>query len=119
MRNTNGKGKTKTRKLQKCNGRFIAHNEVQWVYAETLENDESIAEIKCNVKLQGCELGDNYSTDFVCTQTNGELLVVETIEKKHLFKPLSCKQLDASRNYWMRRGVSDFRLVIGGRDEEE
>ena len=40
-----------TRALAKCNKRFIAYNEVQWAYAEVLEKDDEIAEIKCNVKL--------------------------------------------------------------------
>ena len=51
MRNTKTKGKTMTKALSKCHKRFIAHNEVQWAYADILEGNEDINEIKCNVKL--------------------------------------------------------------------
>lgn len=119
MRNTNTKGKTMTRALAKCNKSFIAYNEVQWAYAEVLENDDDIAEIKCNVKLLGFELGDNYSTDFVCSKKSGELLIVETVLKKHLLKPMNCRLLDGSRRYWMGRGVTDFRLVVGDKNDEK
>lgn len=119
MRNTNTKGKTMTRSLTKCNKRFIAYNEVQWAYAEVLEKDDDIAEIKCNVKLLGFELGDNYSTDFVCSKNNGELLIVETVPKKHLLKPMNCRLLDCSHRYWMNRGATDFRLVVGDKNEEK
>ena len=37
MRNTKTKGKTMTKALSKCHKRFIAHNEVQWAYADILE----------------------------------------------------------------------------------
>ena len=39
--------------------------------------------------------------------------VVECIEKEKLLKPLTCKMLDCSRNYWLSKGVNDWRLVIG------
>ena len=118
MRNTKTKGKTMTKALSKCHKRFIAHNEVQWAYADILEGNEDINEIKCNVKLLGCELGENYSSDFVCTKSNGELLVVETVFKKHLLKPLNLKLLEESRKYWLARGVQDWRLVVGDKNEK-
>lgn len=39
MRNTKTKGKTMTKALSKCHKRFIAHNEVQWAYADILEGN--------------------------------------------------------------------------------
>ena len=83
------------------------------------EIDDDIAEIKCNVKLLGFELGDNYSTDFVCSKKNGELLIVETVLKKHLLKPMNCRLLDGSRRYWMGRGATDFRLAVGDKNDEK
>ena len=42
-------------------------------------------------------------------------MVREYVFRKFLMKPLTVKLLDASREYWLRHGVSDWGLVI---DEE-
>lgn len=39
-------------------------------------------------------------------------MVRECVERKYLMKPLTVKLLDASREYWERRGVTDWGLVI-------
>jgi hypothetical protein len=36
--------------------------------------------------------------------------------RKHLTKPMTVNLLDASREYWLRHGVSDWGIVI---DEEK
>ena len=113
MRNTHTKCKTMTRTLNKCDKRFIAYNDVQWKYADVLEQNEEIVEIMCNVKLKGLEIGENYTSDFVCVKDNKELVVIETCYKKNLLKPLTCKMLDASREYWIKQGVKEFILVVG------
>lgn len=64
--------------------------------------------------MEGLTLGD-YTTDFVCKKTNGDLLVRECVLRKHLSKPLTVKQLDESRKFWMQHGVKDWGIVI---DEE-
>lgn len=61
--------------------------------------------------LTGLEIGE-YSSDFVCEKQNGELMVRECVERKFLMKPLTVKLLDASREYWTKRGVTDWGLVI-------
>ena len=60
------------------------------------------------LRVQGTE----YTTDFVCTKTNQELRVRECVNKSHLTKPLTIKMLDISKEYWTKRGVTDWGLVI-------
>lgn len=81
MRNSKTNSKTMKKALNKCK-RFIAYNEVQWAYADTLATNEDIVEIQCNVKLNGFPLGDTFSSDFVCVKKDRTLLVIETIKKK-------------------------------------
>jgi hypothetical protein len=59
--------------------------------------------------------GEEYTTDFVCVKTDQELMVRECISRRLLTKPMTVKLLDQSREYWLRRGVSDWGIVI---DEE-
>ena len=65
--------------------------------------------------LAGLDIGE-YTSDFVCVKSDNDLMVRECVFRKYLMKPLTVKLLDASREYWLRRGVSDWGLVI---DEEE
>ena len=53
-----------------------------------------------------------YTSDFVCIKTDGEVMVRECVQRKHLMKPMTVKLLDASREYWLRRGVSDWGLGV-------
>lgn len=43
-------------------------------------------------------------------------MIRECVFRNHLAKPMTVKLLDASRIYWLRRGLSDWGLVI---DAEE
>ena len=49
---------------------------------------------------------------FVCVKENGELMVRECVLRSQLLKPRTAKLLDISRNYWIRRGVKDWSVVI-------
>ena len=72
-----------------------------------LQASDEIKEIKCNVLLDGPEVGE-YTSDFVCTKADGDLMVRECVYRKFLMKPLTVKLLDASRDYWLRHGVTDW-----------
>ena len=116
MRNSNTKVRCEKRKLTKCNGIVKTYSEVQYVFADVLENDSTIKEFISNFPLTDFPLTDGkYTTDFYCTTISGEIVVYECVFRKHLTKPLTAKLLDASRNYWLRRGV-DWRLVIDAND---
>ena len=47
---------------------------------------------------------------------DNDLMVRECVQRKYLTKPMTIKLLDASRNFWLRHGVTDWGLVI---DAEE
>ena len=56
-----------------------------------------------------------YFKGFVCVKADGDLMVRECVFRKFLTKPMTVKLLDASRDYWLSHGVSDWGMVI---DEE-
>lgn len=111
MRKKNYKGRCEKRTLSKCHDVCRTYDAIQYAYADILQADDSIAEIRCNVLLNGLELGE-YTTDFVCVKSNCDLMVRECISRNHLMKPLTVKLLDASRDYWLSHGVTDWGLVI-------
>ena len=108
MRKKNFKGRCEKRTISKCDEVCRTFDPIQYAYADVLQANEEIKEIRCNVPLDGKE----YTSDFVCVKTDGDLLVRECVNRKFLTKPLTIKLLDASRLYWLRRGVTDWGLVI-------
>ena len=86
-------------KLKKCDEVARTYDKIQTAYAEVLDRDKNIEKIKCNVLLENLEDGE-FTTDFLCTKTNGDLMVRECVFRKKLSLPRTCKLLDASRKYW-------------------
>ena len=111
MRKKNFKGRCEKRTISKCDEVCRTFDSIQYAYADVLQASEDIKEIRCNVPLDGLPDGE-YTSDFVCIKTNGDLLVRECVERRFLTKPLTVKLLDASRRYWLRRGVTDWGLVV-------
>ncbi len=111
MRKKNFKGRCEKRVISKCSEVCRTYDAIQYAYADLLQKSDEIKEIRCNVLL---DVGE-YTSDFVCTKTDGDLMVRECVFRKFLMKPLTVKLLDASREYWLRHGVTDWGLVI---DEE-
>lgn len=100
------------RSMSKCaDGVARTYNAIESKYAEKLEADPDVKEFRCQVLLDGMELGE-YCSDFVAVKTDGDLMVRECVFRKHLTKPMTAKMLDASRNYWRRRGVADWGIVV-------
>lgn len=114
MRKKNFKGRCEKRMIGKCAGVCRTYDAIQYAYADLLQASDEIKEIGCNVLLDGLDIGE-YTSDFVCTKADGDLMVRECVFRKFLMKPLTVKLLDASREYWLRHGVIDWGLVI---DEE-
>ena len=86
-----------------------------FISSTILVKNKDIAEVRCNIVLDDdCS---EYMTDFVCTKTNGDLMVRECISTKLLEKPLSMKLLDMSRTYWLRHGVTDWGIVVDAAEE--
>ena len=114
MRKKNFKGRCEKRMIGKCSDVCRTYDAIQYAYADLLQESEEVKEIRCNVLLDGLDVGE-YTSDFVCTKADGDLMVRECVFRKFLMKPLTVKLLDASREYWIRHGVTDWGLVI---DEE-
>ena len=108
MRKKNFKGRCEKRTISKCEDVCRTFAPIQYAYADVLQASEEIKEIRCNVSLDG----EEYTSDFVCVKSNGDLLVRECVDRRFLTKPLTVKLLDVSRLYWLRRGVTDWGLVV-------
>lgn len=111
MRKKNYKGRCEKRTISKCEDVCRTFDPIQYAYADVLQASEEIKEIRCNVPLDG----EEYTSDFVCVKSNGDLLVRECVDRRFLTKPLTVKLLDASRLYWLHRGVTDWGLVVDER----
>ncbi len=107
----NYKGRCIKKSVGKSKEVCKTYNDIQLTYLDKLQMDESITEIYCNMPLDGDGI-EEYNTDFLCVKSNGDLLVRECVFRKHLSKPLTVKLLDASRLYWLNRGVNDWGLII-------
>lgn len=115
MRKKNFKGRVQKRVLSKSKEVVRTYDAIQYAYADVLQDCDDVVEIRCNVLLDGLEDGE-YTSDFVCKRTNGDWFVRECVFRSYLTKPMTVKQLDISREYWLRRGIKDFGVVT---DEEK
>ena len=46
------------------------------------------------------------------TKNDGELMVRECVFRDKISRPLTCKMLDASREYWKSHGITDWGIVV-------
>ena len=113
MKKKNYKGsRCEKRSLSKCaDGVVKTFNDIESRYADKLEENPEVKEFRCQVLLEGLELGE-YCSDFVATKLDGDLMVFECVFRTHLTKPMTAKLLDASREYWGKRGVLDWGIVV-------
>ena len=111
MRKKNYKGRCEKRVLSKCKDVCRTYNEIQYAYADILQNDDNVKTFECNMSLDGLQEGE-YTSDFVCIKMDNDIMVRECVDRKFLTKPLTVKLLDLSRNYWAKHGVTDWGLVV-------
>lgn len=111
MRKKNFKGRCDKRVVDKCVEVCRTYDAIQYAFADLLAASDGVKEIRCNVLLDGLDLGE-YTSDFICVKADNDLMVRECVFRKLLMKPLTVKLLDASREYWLRHGVTDWGLVI-------
>ncbi|MCC8129383.1 MAG: Tn7 transposase TnsA N-terminal domain-containing protein [Clostridiales bacterium] len=107
----NYKGRCVKKSVSKSKAVCRTYSDIQLSFLDMLENCSEVAEIWCNVPLDGLEIGE-YSTDFVCVKSDGDLMVRECVNRKLLLKPMTVRLLDASLEYWRKRGIQDWGLVI-------
>lgn len=115
MRKKGYKGRCEKRSISKSQEVCKLYDSIQSVYADMLQVNGDVKEIRCNVLLDGLVEGE-YTSDFVCVKSDNDLMVRECVFRKFLTKPMTVKLLDASREYWLNHGVSDWGLII---DEEK
>ena len=111
MQKQNYKGRCEKISLKKSSEPCRTYSPIQLVYARELDTNDDIKEISCNVLLDDFSEGA-YTTDFVCTKSNGDLMIRECVFRKFLTKPKTIKLLDASCKYWFCKGISDWGIVI-------
>ena len=85
MRKKNYKGRCEKQTLEKFTTVCKTYDPIQSAYANILVKNKDVAEVRCNVPLDGDECGE-YMTDFVCKKTDGDLMVRECI-RYHQTKP--------------------------------
>ena len=113
MRNSRNKSKCTKQQIDKCIGVCRTYSDLQTAYALRLAQEESISEFRCNVPLVDFpEKEGAYTTDFLLTKADGEIAVRECIMRDLISKPKQARLLDASRVYWLKRGVTDWGIVI-------
>ena len=116
MRKKNYKGRCEKQSLEKFTTICKTYDPIQSTYANILVKNKDVAEVRCNVPLDGDECGE-YMTDFVCKKTDGDLMVRECISRKLLSRPQMAAMMDMSRTYWLRHGVTDWGIVVDAAEE--
>lgn len=111
MRKKNQKIRCEKQRLPKFKGLCKTYDKVQTAMAVVLSQQEDVVCIRCNVDSAVID-GKEYTTDFVCEMANGELAVRECLYRRYITKPLNLKVLEASRKFWLKRGVKDWAIVV-------
>lgn len=107
----NYKGRCERRTIDKAEGVCRFYSKIQSVYADKLVKNEQVVEIHCNVLLEGLDT-EAYTTDFLCKKKDGSYMIRECVERKYITKPKTVKQLDVSLDYWRKRGIEDWGIVV-------
>lgn len=118
MRSKDYKGRCTKKKLKKSDGVVRLYDNIQIAFADILDSDPNIQKIMVNHCLQDISEGD-FTSDFVCIKGSGDYLVRECVYRRKLTLPRTCRLLDASREYWLKRGVKDWGIVIEMESSDE
>lgn len=110
MMRKNPKCKCEKRSVTKAASVCRLYSKLQSAYLDILQKNDSIETIQCNVPLDGLSVGA-YTSDFLCKCKDGSYLVRECVERKFLAKPMTIALLDASREFWNKRGISNWGIV--------
>ena len=116
MRNKSVKKRCEKQMLPNFEGLCKTYDKLQSATAIYLSQQTDINNIRCNVESFELD-GKKYTSDFVYEKEDGEIVVRECVFRNLLMKPLTVKLLDASRSFWLSRGVTDWGIVIDEVDE--
>jgi len=113
------KKRVSKQRLPKFKGLCKTYDKVQAATAVYLSQQEDVVCIRCNVDSAIID-GKKYTTDFVCEMADGTLAVRECLYRRYITKPLHLNALEASRVFWLKRGVKDWAIVVNQKalDEE-
>lgn len=111
MRSKDYKGRCTKKQLKKADGVVKLYDSIQVAFAEILDIDPTIKKITVNYYLQDLSEGE-FTSDFVCIKVSGDYQVRECVYRKKLTLPRTCRLLDASREYWLKRGIEDWGIVV-------
>ena len=112
MRKKNFKGRCEKRVLGKCVEVCRTYDAIQYAYADLLQASDKIKEIRCNVLLDGLEVGE-YTSDFVCTKADGDLMVRECVYCQRQSEIVRKRR----RNFVVfRRGVTRIRYCLAQKE---
>ena len=50
---------------------------------------------------------------------DGTLAIRECLYRRYIAKPLNLKVLEASRKFWLKRGVKDWAIVVNEKSLDE
>ena len=115
MRRKVYKGRCRKRTLPKCQGVCRTYDEIQYAFANRLQNDNTVVSFQCHVPLEGLTEGE-YTSDFVCIKLDGSWQVRECVFRRLLVRPTTARLLDLSRTYWAQNGITDWGIVIEQED---
>lgn len=118
MLRENIKIRCERRKLSKATDVCRFYSRLQSTFANILQADNNIVEIRTNYMLDGFDLG-RYTSDFVCKTTDGNYIVRECVDRRLLSKPMTIKLLDASREYWYKKGIRDWGIITNKDGDDE
>lgn len=83
-------------------------------YATKLSKDPFIKEARCNVELEGLNTEHPYTSDFFCWKADESCMVREVTTRKSLSWPATINNLALSKEYWAKKGIEDWGIVIDG-----
>ena len=111
MLKKNPKTRCVKRSLTKSTDICRCYTSIQIAYADVLQTRDDVESFTSNMPLRDFEFGD-YTSDFYVKMANGSFMVRECVCRKHLSKPLTVRLLDASRDYWLQHGVTNWGIVV-------
>lgn len=100
MQSKNYHGKTVKRYLSKCKDICRTWCDLQYAYADILQNSDSVKCFEVNIPIL-----DSLTSDFLILYNNGTYKALECIERKNLNKPSYISKLQQSQEYWVSRGI--------------